>query len=62
VTADAGEDVEKEKISSIASGVASLYNHSGGQSGGSSENWTQFNIWKSITLICYINKFKDKTA
>jgi hypothetical protein len=38
VTADAGEDVEKEKTSSIASGIASWYNHSGNQSGVSSEN------------------------
>jgi hypothetical protein len=41
VTADAGENVEKEEHSSIASGIASWYNHPGNQSGGSSENWTQ---------------------
>jgi hypothetical protein len=29
VTADAGEDVEKEELSSIVGGIASLYNHSG---------------------------------
>ena len=40
VTADAGKDVEKEEHSSIADGIASWYNHSGNQSGGSSENWT----------------------
>jgi hypothetical protein len=40
VTADPGEDVEKEKHSSIVGGIASLYNHSENQSGGSSENWT----------------------
>jgi hypothetical protein len=40
VTAGAGEDVEKEKHSSTAGGIASLYNHSGSQSGSSSENWT----------------------
>ena len=40
LTADAGEDVEKEEHSSIVGGIASLYNHSGNQSGGSSENWT----------------------
>jgi hypothetical protein len=40
VTADAGEDVEKEEHSSFAGGIASLYNHSGNQSGSSSENWT----------------------
>jgi hypothetical protein len=32
--------VEKEEHSSIVGGIASLYNHSGTQSGGSSENWT----------------------
>jgi hypothetical protein len=37
---DAGEDVEKEEHSSIAGVIASLYNHSGRQSGGYSENWT----------------------
>jgi hypothetical protein len=35
VTADAGEDVEKEEHFSITGGIASLYNHSGNQSGGS---------------------------
>jgi hypothetical protein len=38
VTADAGKDLEKEKYSSIVGGIASWYNHSGNQSGGSSEN------------------------
>jgi hypothetical protein len=38
VTADAGEDVEKEEHSSIVGEIASLYNHSVNQSGGSSEN------------------------
>jgi hypothetical protein len=36
----AGKDVEKEEHSSITGGIASRYNHSGSQSGGSSENWT----------------------
>jgi hypothetical protein len=40
VTADAGDDVEKEEHSSIVGGIASLYNHSGNHSGSSSENWT----------------------
>jgi hypothetical protein len=40
VAADAGEDVKKEEHFSIDGGIASLYNHSGNQSGGSSENWT----------------------
>jgi hypothetical protein len=38
VTADAGENVEKEEHSSIAGGIASWYNRSGNQSGGSLEN------------------------
>jgi len=39
VRADAGKDVEKEEHSSIVGGIASWYNHSENQSGGSSENW-----------------------
>jgi hypothetical protein len=39
VTADAGEDVEKEEYSSIAGVITSWYNHSGNQFGSSSENW-----------------------
>ena len=35
VTADAGKDVEKEEHSSTVGGIASWYNHSGNQSGGS---------------------------
>jgi hypothetical protein len=35
VTADAGKDVEKEQHSSIACKIASWYNHSGNQFGGS---------------------------
>ena len=42
ITADAGKDVKKEEHSSIAGGIASWFNHSGNQSGGSSENWTQY--------------------
>jgi hypothetical protein len=38
VTADAGEDVAKEEHPSIAVGIASWYNHSGIQFGGSLEN------------------------
>jgi hypothetical protein len=36
VTADAGEDVEKEEHSSIVRGIASWYNNSGNQFGSSS--------------------------
>jgi len=40
VKTNAGEDVKKEEHSSIVGGIADWYNHSGNQSGGSSENWT----------------------
>ena len=40
VTADAGEDVEKEEHSSIVGGIARLFKPSGNQPGGSSKNWT----------------------
>jgi len=40
MTTNAGEDVEKEKHSSIVVGIANWYNHSRNQSGGSSENST----------------------
>jgi hypothetical protein len=40
VTADAGGDVVKEEHSSIAGGIASLYNHSGYLYGDFPENWT----------------------
>ena len=39
VTADAGEDVEREEHSSIASGISNWYNHSETHSGSFSENW-----------------------
>jgi hypothetical protein len=39
VTAEAGKDVEVKEHSAIAGGIASWYNHSGNQFGGSSENW-----------------------
>jgi len=38
VTTEAGEDVEKEEHSSIVGGIADWYNHSGNQSGVSSES------------------------
>jgi hypothetical protein len=40
VISDAVEDVEKEEHFSFAGGIASWYNHSGNQFGGSSGNWT----------------------
>jgi len=40
VTADAVKDIEIEEHSSVAGGIASWYNYSGNQSGGSLENWT----------------------
>jgi hypothetical protein len=42
VTADAGEDVEKKKHSSIAGGISSWYNQSGNQFVRASENWIQY--------------------
>jgi hypothetical protein len=38
VTADAGNDVEKEEHSSSFGGIASLFKHSGNQSGDYLEN------------------------
>jgi hypothetical protein len=40
MTADAGEDVEKEEHSSIVLGITRWFHNSGNQFGGSSENWT----------------------
>jgi hypothetical protein len=37
---DTGEDVEKEKYSSTAGGIANWNKHFGNQSDNSSENWT----------------------
>jgi hypothetical protein len=37
---NSGKNLEKEEHSSIVGGIANLYNHSGNQSGGFSENWT----------------------
>jgi hypothetical protein len=39
MTTNFGEVVEKEEHTSIAGGIANWYNHSGNQSGGSSEKW-----------------------
>jgi hypothetical protein len=39
VTTHVGENVEREKHSSIAGGIANWYNFSGNQYRGSSENW-----------------------
>ena len=48
VTTHIGKDVEKEELSSIVGGIAYWYNHSGNQSGGSSESWKQ--IYLNTTL------------
>jgi hypothetical protein len=42
VTADLGEDVEKEEHFSIAGGIARWCNYSGNQFGSSLENWAQY--------------------
>jgi hypothetical protein len=59
VTAHVGEDVEKEEHSSIAGEIASWYNHSGNQSGGSSENWKQ-NYLK--THLCHSWPYTQKVS
>jgi hypothetical protein len=51
VTADTGEDVEKEEHYSIVGGIVSLYNHSGNQSGGFSENCT----WYYQRIVQYLS-------
>jgi hypothetical protein len=51
VTADTGKNVEKEEHSSIVGGIANLYNHSGNQSGSSSENWT----WYYRRILQYLS-------
>jgi hypothetical protein len=48
VTADAGEDVEKEEHSSIVGGIAGLYNHSGNQK-------CLFKVLKSSRLSFFLN-------
>jgi len=45
VTANSGENLEKEERSSIFGGIASWYHHSENQSGGSSENWHPFDLF-----------------
>ena len=39
VTTYVGDDMEKEELSSVVGKIANWHNHSGKQSGGSSENW-----------------------
>jgi hypothetical protein len=57
VTADAGEDVEKEQHSSTAGGIARWYKHFRNQSGSSSENWTYY-YWRIQQYLswAYIQK------
>ena len=55
MTADAGEDVEKEEHSSLAGVIASWYNHSGNQSGSSSENYAP--IYQSFVCFYGISQF-----
>jgi hypothetical protein len=52
VTAEAGEDVEKEEHSSIAGGIASWYNDTGNQYDGSSENGTQYYLRTLLYFSC----------
>jgi hypothetical protein len=55
VTKFVGEDVKKEKHSSIAGGIANWYN-SENQYGGSSENWNYFYLKTSSTTWEYSPK------
>jgi hypothetical protein len=60
VTADAGEDVEKEEHSFIVGGIASWYNHSGNQSGGFSETWTKYFLRTQLYHSCaYTQKMSN---
>jgi hypothetical protein len=52
VRADAGEDVEKKEHTSIADGIASWYNHSRNQFGGSSEAITLLGIYPEYAPTC----------
>ena len=52
VIEDAGEDAEREH-SSIAGGIAIWDNHSGNQSGSSSENWTKYYLRTQLYLNIY---------
>jgi hypothetical protein len=51
VTAYSVEDMEKEEHSSTVGVIASLYNYSGNQSGGFSENWT----WYYRRILQYLS-------
>jgi hypothetical protein len=50
VTADVSEEVKKERHSSIAGGIASLYNYSGNHFGISSENLTLYYLRTQLYL------------
>lgn len=52
VTVHAGQDVEKGEHLSIVSGIVNLYNHSGKQSGSSSENWKSFYLKTQLYHSC----------
>ena len=53
MTAGASEDVKKDEHSSAIGEIASWYNHSGNQSGGSPENWTQYCLKAQLYLGIY---------
>jgi hypothetical protein len=67
VTANVGDDVEKEEHSSIVGAIASWYNHSGYQSGRSSEIWIIALLEDpAIPLLCIYPKdvptYKDTSS
>ena len=62
MTVHAGKDVEREKHSSIDDGIASWYNHSAHQSGGSSENWTMEEFGEGLKELkrCYLAAMEEE--
>jgi hypothetical protein len=59
VTTHVGEDVNKEKHSSIAGGIANCYKHSENQSAGSSEIWNRSTSRPSNTTLYLTGKWMD---
>jgi len=63
VSADAGENVEKDEHSSIVGGIVNWYKHSGNQSGGSSENWIFHSLRTQLYLsLAYTQKMLQHTT
>lgn len=54
---DTSEDMEKEEHASVATGIASRYNHPGNKSSSSSENWKLIRVcnssFREFTILYY---------